>query len=286
MIIEIDEESGFCFGVVRAITTAEKELESGAPLYCLGDIVHNGNEVNRLSKKGLKTITHNDLPKLREEKVLLRAHGEPPTTYKVAAENGIQIVDATCPVVLQLQQKIKRAYTSHPDAQIVIYGKIGHAEVIGLEGQTEGNAIVIEHIEDLNKLDFNRPILLFSQTTKSLTDFNSIVREIQHRISAGVLFEYHDTICRQVANRIPHIKSFAKKYEVIIFVSGKKSSNGKILYSECLSSNPRTHIISDIDEIDNTWFIGAKSIGICGATSTPKWLMEKVAQKIRETINQ
>lgn len=283
MIIDIDEESGFCFGVVRAITTAEKELKSGEPLYCLGDIVHNGNEVKRLTDKGLTTITHSELPLLNGKKVLFRAHGEPPTTYETATEYGIKIVDATCPVVLQLQQKIKKAYASHPDAQIVIYGKIGHAEVIGLEGQTENSAIVIENEEDLGKIDYSRPIILFSQTTKSVTNFNIIVEDIKTRIKPGVAFNYYDTICRQVANRIPHIRSFAGKYEVIIFVSGKKSSNGKILYSECLKSNPRTHIISDINEIDNTWFEGINSIGICGATSTPKWLMEEVAEYIENT---
>lgn len=283
MIIDIDEESGFCFGVVRAITTAEKELKSGEPLYCLGDIVHNGNEVKRLTDKGLTTITHSELPLLNGKKVLFRAHGEPPTTYETATEYGIKIVDATCPVVLQLQQKIKKAYALHPDAQIVIYGKIGHAEVIGLEGQTENSAIVIENEEDLGKIDYSRPIILFSQTTKSVTNFNIIVEDIKTRIKPGVAFNYYDTICRQVANRIPHIRSFAGKYEVIIFVSGKKSSNGKILYSECLKSNPRTHIISDINEIDNTWFEGINSIGICGATSTPKWLMEEVAEYIENT---
>lgn len=283
MIIDIDEESGFCFGVVRAITTAEKELKSGEPLYCLGDIVHNGNEVKRLTDKGLTTITHSELPLLNGKKVLFRAHGEPPTTYETATEYGIKIVDATCPVVLQLQQKIKKAYASHPDAQIVIYGKIGHAEVIGLEGQTDNSAIVIENEEDLGKIDYSRPIILFSQTTKSVTNFNIIVEDIKTRIKPGVAFNYYDTICRQVANRIPHIRSFAGKYEVIIFVSGKKSSNGKILYSECLKSNPRTHIISDINEIDNTWFEGINSIGICGATSTPKWLMEEVAEYIENT---
>lgn len=285
MIIDIDADSGFCFGVVRAITTAEKELENGETLYCLGDIVHNGNEVNRLSDKGLKTITHQELPGLQGKKVLLRAHGEPPQTYITAKENGIQIIDATCPVVLQLQQKIKKAYTSHPEAQIVIYGKIGHAEVVGLEGQTEGKAIIIESVKDLKKIDFHQPIILFSQTTKSVADFNTIVEEIKSSIEEGVSFEYHDTICRQVANRIPHIKDFASKYEVIVFVSGKKSSNGKILYNECLASNPRTHIISDIDEIDRAWFVGAESIGICGATSTPKWLMEKVANYIKQSNN-
>lgn len=283
MTIEIDEESGFCFGVVRAITTAEKELKSGEPLYCLGDIVHNGNEVKRLTNKGLITITHKEIPSLNGKKVLFRAHGEPPTTYETATAYGIKIVDATCPVVLKLQQKIKNAYTSHPDAQIVIYGKIGHAEVIGLEGQTENNAIVIENEDDLGKLDYNRPIILFSQTTKSVTNFNIIVEDIKAKIKPGVSFNYYDTICRQVANRIPHIRSFAGKYEAIIFVSGKKSSNGKILYSECLKSNPRTHIISDIDEIDNSWFEGINSIGICGATSTPKWLMEEVAEYIKNT---
>lgn len=279
MNIVIDESSGFCFGVVRAITTAEEELSKQEELYCLGDIVHNGQEVNRLANIGLKTINHEMMHNLHHSRVLLRAHGEPPSTYALAQRNNIKIVDATCPVVLQLQKKIKQAYEQNHEAQIVIFGKIGHAEVIGLEGQTANSAIVIENIEDIKKLDFNRPIILFSQTTKSIEKFNEIVATL--KAQSHSTFEYHDTICRQVANRIPNIKQFATQHDLILFVSGKKSSNGKVLYAECKSVNPRTEMISAPDEIEEKWLDGAKSVGICGATSTPKWLMEEVAKKIK-----
>ena len=282
MKIEIDNHSGFCFGVMRATTTAESELEKEQPLYCLGDIVHNGQEVERLTRLGLITIDHADLAKLQNARVLLRAHGEPPQTYETAQKNGIKIIDATCPVVLKLQQKIKQAYTTHPDAQIVIYGKIGHAEVIGLEGQTEGKAIVIEDENDLSKIDFNRPIILFSQTTKSIEGFNQLVNTIKSKVSAsdGIHFEYHDTICRNVANRIPDIKKFATQFDVILFVAGAKSSNGKVLFNECQSVNPRTYLVSSPDELNMDWLQDAQSVGICGATSTPKWLMEAVKYKV------
>ncbi len=294
MKIEIDNNSGFCFGVMRATTTAETELAKEQPLYCLGDIVHNGQEVERLTKLGLITIDHTQLENLHNARVLLRAHGEPPHTYKIANKNNITIIDATCPVVLKLQQKIKQAYTSHPEAQIVIYGKIGHAEVIGLEGQTEGNAIVIEDKNDLNKIDFNRPIILFSQTTKSVEGFNQLVDTIKTKINQnntqlstlnskldnGIHFEYHDTICRNVANRIPNIKHFATQFDLILFVAGAKSSNGKVLFNECRSVNPRTYLLSSPDELQPQWLENTESIGICGATSTPKWLMEAVKRKI------
>lgn len=286
MRIEIDNNSGFCFGVMRATSTAESELEKNQPLYCLGDIVHNGQEVDRLTRLGLITIDHAQLAQLHDVRVLLRAHGEPPHTYELAQRNNITIIDATCPVVLKLQQKIHQAYTNHPDAQIVIYGKIGHAEVIGLEGQTEGNAIVIEDENDLSKIDFSRPIILFSQTTKSIEGFNQLVNTIKEKLSTseGIHFEYHDTICRNVANRIPNIRHFASQFDIILFVAGAKSSNGKVLFNECLNVNPRTYLVSSPDELQSNWFNDIQSVGICGATSTPKWLMEAVKQKINSIL--
>ena len=286
MKIEIDNNSGFCFGVMRATTTAETELTKQQPLYCLGDIVHNGQEVDRLTRLGLITIDHTQLAQLHDVRVLLRAHGEPPHSYELAQRNNIKIIDATCPVVLKLQQKIHQAYTNHPDAQIVIYGKIGHAEVIGLEGQTEGNAIVIEDENDLSKIDFNRPIILFSQTTKSVEGFNQLVNIIKTKITDRIHFEYHDTICRNVANRIPDIKRFATQFDVILFVAGAKSSNGKVLFNECLSVNPHTYLISSPDELQYEWFNNVQSVGICGATSTPKWLMETIKSKVENYSKQ
>lgn len=280
MKIEIDNNSGFCFGVMRATTTAETELAKQQPLYCLGDIVHNGQEVERLTRLGLITIDHTQLAQLHDVRVLLRAHGEPPHTYELAQKNNITIIDATCPVVLKLQQKIKQAYTTHPEAQIVIYGKIGHAEVIGLEGQTEGNAIVVEDENDLHKIDFNKPIILFSQTTKSIEGFNKLVEIIKIKITDNLHFEYHDTICRNVANRIPNIKEFASQFDVVLFVAGAKSSNGKVLFNECLNVNPRTYLVSSAEELNPEWLKDVESIGICGATSTPKWLMETIKQKV------
>lgn len=281
MTVEIDKNSGFCFGVVRAITTAEKELDGGGTLYCLGDIVHNGREVERLTRMGMITIDHEQMRQLHDARVLLRAHGEPPETYRLARANNIEIIDASCSVVLRLQHRIKEAYTAHPEAQIVIYGKVGHAEVIGLEGQTNGEAIVLESADDLPKIDFARPVILFSQTTKSIDGFNALVRTIESRMAAGVHFEYHDTICRQVANRIPNIRDFAARYDVVLFVAGAKSSNGKVLFAECKSVNDRTYQVSDKEEIKPEWIAGAQSVGICGATSTPKWLMEEVENEVR-----
>ena len=279
--IEIDEDSGFCFGVVTAIRKAEQELDSRGSLYCLGDIVHNSNEVERLRAKGLRTITHTELEELHDVKVLLRAHGEPPTTYATARERGIEIIDATCPVVLQLQKRIKAAWEMARQADnpplILIYGKPGHAEVNGLVGQTDGTALVIQGIEDLDTLDLNRDILLYSQTTKSLSGFSEIIEEIKRRKKDGE-FHYFDTICRRVAGRIPKIREFARSHEVIIFVSGRKSSNGKVLYEECRRVNECTYFISEPEEIDPAWVRGASTIGICGATSTPRWLMESVKE--------
>lgn len=280
--VEIDKESGFCFGVVTAIESAEKELERGGTLYCLGDIVHNSQEVERLGKMGLHCIGHKEFNLLHKAKVLLRAHGEPPETYEKALSNNLSLIDATCPVVLRLQRKIKKCYEeSRPDnTQIVIYGKKGHAEVNGLVGQTENNAIVIEKVEDIDVLDFNRNIALFSQTTKSLDGFMHIVHAIHQRIAPNVKFAYFDTICRQVANRLPNIKSFAAKHDLIYFVAGQKSSNGKVLFEECLKANSNTIFISDANEITKPLPETIRSVGVCGATSTPKWLMEKIADKV------
>jgi 4-hydroxy-3-methylbut-2-enyl diphosphate reductase len=283
MLIEIDNGSGFCNGVTTAIRKAEEELSaSNTPLYCLGDIVHNGRECERLKVLGLISVNKDSLSKLHDTKLLLRAHGEPPSTYRQAERQNIEIIDATCPVVLHIQKRIKADYDADPEhkKQIVIYGKNGHAEVIGLVGQTEGNAIVIENLEDAQKLDFSRNIQLYSQTTKSLEGFREIVSYIRDHMQEGAEFNYFDTICRQVANRMPRIREFAEQHDVILFVCGKKSSNGKVLFSECLNVNPRSHMIEDASEIDNTWFEGAESVGICGATSTPKWLMEQCRDAI------
>lgn len=282
MEIEIDKGSGFCFGVTTAISKAEEELFTAENLYCLGDIVHNGKECERLRKMGLITVGHDALNQLSDVKMLLRAHGEPPSTYKLANLRNIHLIDATCPVVLNLQKKIKRDYDadmSHTQ-QIVIYGKNGHAEVVGLVGQTNGNAIVIECLDDAKLLDFSRSIRLYSQTTMSLEGFNEIVNYIKEHISPSASFFYYDTICRQVANRISNIRDFAEKHDVVLFVCGKKSSNGKVLYNECRSVNIRTYIIDDPEEIDYGWLEGVSTIGVCGATSTPKWLMEECRDAI------
>lgn len=278
--IEIDTASGFCFGVTTAIGKAEEELTHSDSLYCLGDIVHNERECERLRELGLQTIDHASFAKLHHAKVLLRAHGEPPRTYAQASENGIEIIDATCPVVLQLQRRIKRKYDTPNRPQIVIYGKRGHAEVLGLVGQTNGEAIVIENLEEAEKLDFTKDICLFSQTTKSLEGFQSIVAYITDHIQAPAVFEYFDTICRQVANRLPNIRNFAARHDVVLFVCGLKSSNGKVLYEECKKVNAQSYLVDEPCNIDPTWFTNAKSVGICGATSTPKWLMEACREAI------
>ena len=326
--IEIDNGSGFCFGVTTAIKKAEEELAKGTKLYCLGDIVHNSMEVERLTKKGLITINHEQMRDLHNVKVLLRAHGEPPETYELAKRNNIEIIDATCPVVLALQRRIKSQYEKgqypaeislenkgervvtlstsrridtehdeayHPssisaslstqrgvgsEASIVIFGKNGHAEVLGLVGQTHSHAIVIEKFEDVKALDFNHDIYLYSQTTKSLDEFHKIIDYIQSHISPTAKFQSFDTICRQVANRMPNISSFAARHDLILFVAGRKSSNGKVLFHECLSVNPNSHQVESADEIDMKWFEGVQTVGICGATSTPKWLMEECRDEI------
>ena len=280
--VEIDSDSGFCFGVVTAIKKAEEELAETGSLYCLGDIVHNSDEVQRLSGKGLKIITHEELEQLKNVKVLLRAHGEPPSTYQMAKRNNIEIIDATCPVVLRLQQRIKKSFDvdEKQRPQIVIYGKKGHAEVNGLVGQTLGQAIVIENTDELDKVDFSRPIALYSQTTKSLTGFQEIIKELGCRMHPGVKFESFDTICRRVSNRVEKLQRFAENHDLVLFVAGKKSSNGKVLYAHCHEVNPNTRLIANANEIDPEWIGAATSIGICGATSTPRWLMEEVKWKI------
>ena len=278
--IEIDNGSGFCFGVTTAIKKAEEELAAGKTLYCLGDIVHNGMECERLKQLGLVTINHEEMKQLHGVKVLLRAHGEPPSTYEMARENDIEIIDATCPVVLQLQRRIKKQYDACPEAQIVIFGKPGHAEVLGLVGQTESKAIVIANVEEVKRLDFTRDIYLYSQTTKSLDEFNRIIEYIQEHISPDATFKSFDTICRQVANRMPNISTFAARHDLVLFVCGRKSSNGKVLFNECKSVNPNSYLIEGPEEIKKEWLDGVRTIGICGATSTPKWLMEQCRDAI------
>ncbi len=283
--IEIDSGSGFCFGVTTAIRKAEEELAKGETLYCLGDIVHNSMECERLRAMGLITIDHRQMEELHGVKVLLRAHGEPPETYELARRNDIEIIDATCPVVLQLQKRIKKQHeastphgttTAQSDgASIVIFGKRGHAEVLGLVGQTGGSAIVIENYEEAKLLDLSRDTYLYSQTTKSLDEFHRITEYIQSHIAPGALFRSFDTICRSVANRMPSITQFAQRHDLILFVCGRKSSNGRVLYNECLRINPNSHLIEGPEEISPEWLRDIRTVGICGATSTPKWLMEK-----------
>lgn len=279
--IEIDNGSGFCFGVTTAIQKAEEELGKGETLYCLGDIVHNGMECERLRNMGLVTIDHDQMRQLHHVKVLLRAHGEPPETYELARSNNIEIIDATCPVVLQLQKRIKKQFEAG-DGQIVIFGKKGHAEVLGLVGQTQSKAIVIENFDEVTKLDFTRDIYLYSQTTKSLDEFHRIIEYIQGHMAAGATFKSFDTICRSVANRMPNISQFATRHDLILFVCGRKSSNGKVLFNECKRVNPNTHLIEGPEEIDPTWLDGIQTVGICGATSTPKWLMEQCRDAIQD----
>lgn len=286
--VEIDEKSGFCFGVVTAIRKAEDELSSAGKLYCLGDIVHNSNEVERLERCGLVTINHSEMEQLHDVKVLLRAHGEPPSTYAMAKRNSIEIIDATCPVVLRLQQRIKEAFDSPVNGcrkQIVIYGQRGHAEVLGLVGQTEGTAIVVETIDDLDRIDFTRDVYLYSQTTKSIEGFHSIIEAIEARLSSTAQLFSYDTICRQVAGRVDHLRDFAARHTVIIFVAGAKSSNGKILYNHCLQVNDRSYLVSDDLGVKAEWLIDAQSIGICGATSTPRRLMEQVRERVFQLIS-
>ncbi len=289
MKVTIDQNSGYCFGVEFAIQMAEDEMEESKNLYCLGDIVHNDMEVQRLHEKGLRIISRDDLANLRDCKVLIRAHGEPPETYQIALKNNIELIDASCPVVLKLQNRVKNAFDQMEkvDGQIVIYGKPGHAEVIGLTGQTRGRAIIVMKDEDLDKIDYTKPVTLFSQTTKSTQGFYRIKAMIEERLKAtnGALetvnFNANDSICRQVSNREPQLRKFSEEQDVIIFVSSKKSSNGKALYSVCQETNERSYFIANEEELQPEWFEGAETVGICGATSTPMWLMEQVADGIR-----
>lgn len=287
MDVTIDKHSGFCFGVEFAIQMAEDEMESGKTLYCLGDIVHNDMEVKRLYDKGLRIIDRKDLKNLKDCKVLIRAHGEPPETYKIALDNNIEIIDASCPVVLKLQNRIKDAHESmkKESGQIVIYGKLGHAEIIGLNGQTKNNAIIISSEQDLDKIDFNKSITLFSQTTKSTDGFYGIVKKIEERIGNAQDIEdsrfiSHDSICRQVSNRVPQLINFSREHNVILFVSSKKSSNGKALFEKCRQNNKRSYFIENAEDVNESWITDNDSIGICGATSTPMWLMKKVETKV------
>lgn len=283
MHVEIDEQSGFCFGVVNAIRKAEESL-SGGEVFCLGDIVHNRVEVSRLEQLGLKTVGHVDFSALNGKTVLIRAHGEPPSTYDAAAKNNITLIDATCPVVAKLQERVKKAYEAMQEmkGQVVILGKKGHAEVVGLDGQAEGQAIIIDCVEDLEQLDFSRPIYLLSQTTQSLSVFQKVQDEVLRRASDPAQVYINDSICRSVSNRDPHLREFSKNHDVIIFVSGKKSSNGQALFQACIESNPRSYKIEDETELQSEWFADADTVGVCGATSTPKWLMERVADQINK----
>ena len=285
--IEIDDNSGFCFGVTTAIKKAEEELRQHTGLYCLGDIVHNDKECERLHQMGLEAINHETYGKLHHAKVLLRAHGEPPQTYATARRNDIDIIDATCPVVLQLQKRIKKVYdTSGEGCQIAIFGKHGHAEVLGLVGQTQGKALVLDTLEDAGQLDFSRDIRLFSQTTKPLEDFKRMVRYIEEHIQPPATFQYFDTICRQVSHRMTRLQKFATIHDAILFVSGMKSSNGRALFEACRAVNPNAHLVEGPEDIDFGWFHNVSTLGICGATSTPKWLMEACKEAILQARNE
>lgn len=273
--VHIDSNSGFCFGVVYAIEMAEEILEDQGYLYCLGDIVHNDEEVNRLTSKGLKIINHQELQSLRDEKILIRAHGEPPSTYQLAIKNNLTLIDASCPVVLKLQNRIKNSFDK--EEKIYIYGKHGHAEVIGLLGQTNNEAVVFQDISELNLEALPKNLTLYSQTTKSTDKFYEINEVLRDN---GITVNTNDTICRQVSNRDKELREFADKYDKIVFVSGTKSSNGKVLFNVCKEKNPNTYFVSNPDQIDTSWFGSSESVGICGATSTPMWLMEQVKQKL------
>jgi 4-hydroxy-3-methylbut-2-enyl diphosphate reductase len=283
MIVEIDQKSGFCFGVLNAIGKAEETLIKDGMLYSLGHIVHNDLEVMRLQEIGLQTIDHDEFFKLKDCKVLIRAHGEPPTTYEYARQNNITLIDATCPVVLKLQQRVKKAAETMRDenGQVVIFGHQGHAEVDGLAGQTDNNAIVIEFPDDIEKIDPSRPVVVFSQTTKSVDDFRKLTQNIQEQHNQGRV-ESHDTICRQVSNRVLHLEEFAARFNVVIFVGGLRSSNAKVLFDVCKKQNERSYFVSSPDDLQSKWFSGIEKVGICGATSTPQWLMEKVADMIKQ----
>jgi 4-hydroxy-3-methylbut-2-en-1-yl diphosphate reductase len=283
MIVEIDQKSGFCFGVLNAIGKAEETLATEAVLYSLGQIVHNELEVKRLQETGLITISHTEFFQLKDCKVLIRAHGEPPSTYEYAAKNNITLIDATCPVVLKLQQRVKNAAEKmhSENGQVVIFGHLGHAEITGLVGQTNNEAIVIEHSDDLKKIDPTRPVVVFSQTTKSVDEFEKLTGNIAAQSQNGIV-KAHDTICRQVSNRVPHLQKFSTRFDVVIFVGGQRSSNAKVLFDVCKKFNGRSYFVSSPEDLRADWFSGIETVGVCGATSTPQWLMEKVAGKIRE----
>ncbi|HEY3372445.1 MAG TPA: 4-hydroxy-3-methylbut-2-enyl diphosphate reductase [Prolixibacteraceae bacterium] len=283
MIVEIDQKSGFCFGVLNAIGKAEETLVTESVLYSLGHIVHNELEVKRLQESGLITISHEEFFKLKDCKVLIRAHGEPPSTYEYALQNNIQLIDATCPVVLKLQQRVRKAAETMRDesGQVVIFGHQGHAEVTGLVGQTLDKAIVVEHPDDLKKIDPSRPVVVFSQTTKSVEGFKKLTENIQSQSTSGRV-EAHDTICRQVSNRVLYLQKFAIRFEVIIFVGGLRSSNAQVLFDVCKQNNERSYFVSSPEDLQSSWFTAIETVGVCGATSTPQWLMEKVAERIKE----
>ncbi|BBE20637.1 4-hydroxy-3-methylbut-2-enyl diphosphate reductase [Aquipluma nitroreducens] len=283
MIVEIDKKSGFCFGVLNAIGKAEESLKSEDMLYSLGHIVHNELEVKRLQEMGLKTINHDEFFQLKDCKVLIRAHGEPPSTYEYARLNNITLIDASCPVVLKLQQRVKKASEAmnESDGQVVIFGHRGHAEVTGLVGQTEEKAILIENPEDYHQIDLLRPLVVFSQTTKSVDDFKKLNENIKNHAQTNSV-EFHDTICRQVSNRVPHLQDFASRFELIIFVGGRHSSNAHVLFDVCKKQNERSYFVSSADDLQANWFSGVSRVGVCGATSTPQWLMEKVAGKLKQ----
>ena len=284
MKVTIDDKSGFCAGVVRAISEAERALQSGGTVYCLGDIVHNRVEVQRLESLGLQTIAHKDLESLSGCRVLIRAHGEPPSTYTLAAERGVEVIDATCPVVAALQQRVKRAYEKMQSCNgtVVILGKRGHAEVVGLTGQVAEDAVVVESVQDLELVDFSRPIYFLSQTTQSVALFECLCNEMKSRLADQNMLTVDDTICRRVSSRENYLRRFARSSDVIIFVCGRKSSNGKVLFEICREENPRSYNIEEASEIDPQWFEGATSVGVCGATSTPSWLMNNVAKEIEK----
>lgn len=286
MNIEIDPSSGFCFGVIKAIGLAEQILEKEEKLYCLGDIVHNNSEVDRLTKKGLRVIDHEEFKDLRNCKVLIRAHGEPPETYATAEKNNITLVDGTCPVVLKLQQKIKKSHKNfNNNGHVIIYGKRGHAEVIGLSGQTENKAIIIESPDEIKNIELNGPVHLFSQTTMNKEGFEEIIKHISKKAEGkNIHIECTDSVCGQVSNRAPKIKKFCSKHDIVIFVSGRKSSNGKMLFEECIRVNKNSFFVSDKRDLNPSWFVNAGSVGICGATSTPRWQMEEISEEIMKII--
>lgn len=284
MRIVIDDNAGFCFGVVKAIDAAERELTQSGQLYCLGNIVHNSAEVNRLRSKGLSVISHDDLSQLREGRVLIRAHGEPPSTYRMAQQQSITLIDATCPIVLALQQRIRRGYLEMQQVggQVVIFGKPGHAEVIGLTGQTDNTAIVVSDPEDWVSIDLSLPIRLYSQTTKNKEHYRTLISNIQSHLPAGSDFKAFDTICSRVTNRVGQLQQFARSVDILLFVSGEESSNGRYLFQYCLNVQPNTHFLSDISQIQPAWFHQAQTVGITGATSTPRWLMEQVSEHLKQ----